>query len=191
MRLTTTTASTSFLCVIPQNTHEAGHSEAPNPNCLRYAVRGSPGVADPFKINVTDPSLSGHIGAHALSPLGHSAEAVTLPPLAGTIIKTNAQDSVLFYLDVRLANGNVAVYFDLQTVQRKSGYTRAGDVFGTVRPGDPRTDVGLHLTLVRGQYYNQFNSLRAQHTINYPTKFFIDPLGPESPVRCPGETIKP
>ncbi len=171
--------------------HEVGHSTGSNPNCLRYAVRGSPGVGDPFKVFPRDKSRSGHIGAHALSPPGLSAEAVTLPPLAGTIIKTNAQDASLFYLDVRLANDNVAVYFDLQTVRKKSGYLRAGDKIGTVRPGDPRNNVGLHVTIVLGQYYKDFNLHRGEYTANGPTKYFIDPLGPDSPIRCPGETVKP
>ena len=62
------------------------HQEQSNPNCLRYVVKGSPGVGDPFKRSLTDPNMAGHIGAHALSPPEVSAEAVTLPPLAGKII---------------------------------------------------------------------------------------------------------
>jgi len=162
---------------------------ATNPNCLKYAVNGSPGVGDPFKTNINDPSMAGHIGAHALSPVGKPAEAVTLAPLAGKIIKTNAQDSHLFYMDVRLANGNVAVYFDLQSIRQKSGSLKAGDVIGTVRPGNIANKVGLHVTIVLGQYYNDFNAHRSQYTQNGPTKYFIDPLGKDSPINCPGEKL--
>jgi|SRR5215831_406689 len=176
--------------LLPQNPPGTRPRRVTNPNCLKNAVKGSPGVGDPFKTNVNDPSMAGHIGAHALAPEGIAAEAVTLAPLAGKIIKTHAQDTHgNFYVDVRLANGNVAVYFDLQSVRQASGSLQEGDVIGITRPGNLANKVGLHVTIVRGEYYNDFNAHRGRYTVNGPTKEFIDPLGPESPINCPGEKL--
>jgi hypothetical protein len=167
----------------PQN---PAPTKSSNPNCLQNAVEGSPGVGRPFATNPRDPSISSHNGAHALSP-DHRARVSTLEPLQGRVIWTNRQDSTLFLADVRLPNGNVAAYLDLQSVSVRRGQpVGTGDAIGTVRAaGDPRNGVGLHLSLVLGQYYNQYRQMRQQGAIGFPTKFFIDPLGPNSPVNCP------
>ena len=157
-----------------------------NPNCLQNAVEGSPGIGRPFATNPRDPSISSHNGAHALSP-DHPARVSTLAPLQGRVIWTNHQDSILFLADVRLPNGDVAAYLDLQRVLVRKGQTvRTGDVIGTVRAaGDPRNQIGLHFSLIHGEYYKDYKHMRQQGAVGFPTKFFIDPLGPSSPVNCP------
>jgi RHS repeat-associated protein len=157
-----------------------------NPNCLQNAVEGSPGVGRPFATNPKDPSISSHNGAHALSP-DHPARVSTLQPLQGHVIWANRQDSELFLADVLLPNGDVAAYLDLRSLSVHRGQTlKTGDAIGTVRAaGDPRNQVGLHFSLVHGQYYETYKRMRQQGAVGFPTKFFIDPLGPNSPVNCP------
>jgi hypothetical protein len=172
-----------FALIEPQKTEP---SKSSNPNCLQNAVEGSPGVGRPFATNPKDPSISSHNGARALSP-NHRAGVSTLEPLQGRVIWTNRQDSTLFLADVRLPNGDVAAYLDLQSVSVHRGQTlRTGDAIGTVRAaGDPRNQVGLHLSLIHGESYDQYRRMRQPGAIGFPTKFFIDPLGPNSPVNCP------
>jgi hypothetical protein len=177
--------------MIPQNTAPISS----NPNCLQNALKGSPGVGRLFATNPKDPSIASHHGAHALSP-SYEADAVTLAPVTGQVAKTHLQEggaNALYYIDVRITNrnsplyGDYAVYFDLKTVSvTKGDVLGVGATFGTARPaGDPRNEIGLHTTLVHGKDYREFNLMRAQHAIGFPTKFFIDPLGPDSPINCP------
>ncbi len=142
-----------------------------------------------------------HDGAHALSP-AKAGNAVTLPALTGEVIYKNVQEyttdsrgrqiPALYTVDVRPTNGNfIVVYKDLASVSVKRGQIlRPNDVIGTVRPaGDPKNFIGLHVTLVRTAFYDAFRKetgAQAQQnrlgTVN-TRKMFIDPLGPESPIR--------
>jgi hypothetical protein len=100
---------------------------------------------------------------------------------------------VLWTVDVRPTTGNfIVVYKDLKTVSvNPRQYLSAGDIIGTVRPaGDKMSFIGLHITLVRPEYYGDFRKEtknQAQQdrlgTVN-TRKMFINPLGPESPLRC-------
>jgi hypothetical protein len=189
--------------VDPQNPgtlHEQGHAaETPNPNCMQSAVVDvngipvSPGLARPFAYNPQN-RLVGHDGPHALSPSG-GAFVQTLAPLAGRVIYTNIQEgqgaNALYLVDVGLPSGIVVRYKDLSSVSVRAGQTvKAGDIIGKVRPaGDQRNYVGLHLTLVKGTNYERYKAnVRAGRPS--PVSYFIDPLGPSSPVRCPGVTLR-
>jgi RHS repeat-associated protein len=175
----------------PQN--PAQQPKSSNPNCLRNAVVGSPGVGRGFDANPGPDGRVFHDGAHALSP-ANAASAVTLAPLAGTVIDSYGQGDGLRSLVVRPNEGNfLVVYKDLASISVRNGQTlAAGDKFGTVRPaGDPRSYIGLHVTLLRPEYYGAFRSelqraarvgeLGGRNT----RKMFIDPLGPNSPINCP------
>ena len=179
----------------PQNT---GQTPTPNPNCLQNAIvdangkPSSPGIGRPFAFNPNN-DLVGHDGAHALSPAG-GGRVQSLAPLNGRVIYTNRQEgqgaNTLYLVDVRLANGDVARYKDLSGVSVRVGQNvGTGDIIGSVRPaGDPRNYVGLHLTLVNGANYAAYKSnVRAGQPS--PVGFFIDPLGPKSPVNCPGVNL--
>lgn len=129
---------------------------------------------------------------------------MTLPALAGEVIYTNVQEYTrdsrgrevpyLYTVDVRPTSGNfIVVYKDLLTVSVRQGQpVAAGDVIGTVRPADDPMDYrGLHIALVRPESYRAFRretaaSARQNRLHTYNTRgMFIDPLGPESPLRCP------
>src|ERR1043166_5292158 len=89
-------------------------------------------------------------------------------PLAGTVIRTGNQGDGLRYVDVRLNSSIDGVaynvrYKDLLGVGVGVG-TRlsAGSNIGTVRPaGDPRSEIGLHVTLVlRSEYSGYVDRVR-------------------------------
>jgi hypothetical protein len=171
------------------NNHELLHQ----PNCMQNAVPGSPGLGRPFDPPGSNPDdQMFHYGPHALSPAGGGV-AVTLPALAGTIIDISDQGDGLLRLYVKPDVGNfIIVYGDLVKVSKRRGRLNAGDVIGTLRPaGDPIEARGLHLTLVRNEYYNDFRkatksaALRNRYSTTY-RKYFIDPLSNESPVNCVG-----
>src|SRR5260221_7393843 len=140
-----------------------GPAPTSNPNCIRNAVAGSTGTSRGL-IEAVGPNgptgLAVHDGDHVLSGPGGPADVTTLGPLAGTVIRTGNQGDGLHYLDVRLNSsiGGVAYnvrYKDLLTVGVGVG-TRlgAGSDIGTVRPaGDPRSEIGLHVTLVQRSQY--------------------------------------
>jgi hypothetical protein len=180
----------------PQNTQ-------PNPNCLQNAVVGSPGIGRPFDAAPGPNGRVFHDGPHALSP-ANAANAVTLPALAGEVIYKNVQEyttdsrgrkvPALYTVDVRPTNGNfIVVYKDLTTVSvGVRQMLAAGDVIGTVRPaGDPKSYIGLHVALVRPEFYDAFRrETKAQARQNRLSTFntrkmFIDPLGPGGLLRCP------
>jgi hypothetical protein len=177
-----------------------------NPSCLQNAVIGSPGVGRPFSV---DPQGDAdHDGAHSLSPPGGGI-AVTLPALVGQVIYWNDQEPGLFTVRVKPDGGNfVVVYKDLASVsaiirqslpkgvQGNGAHLGEYSPLGNVRPyaaGDPenRGGIGLHVSLVRSQYYDAFakstkkDNSRTLGSRN-PAYYFIDPLrDPESPIRCP------
>lgn len=179
-----------------------------NRNCLQNAIvdtRGQPaslGIGRRFDANPGPEGQVFHDGTHALSP-PFAAFAATLPTLVGEVIYTNVQEykldsrgrkvPALYTVDVRPTSGNfIAVYKDLKTVSIHTGQKLvAGDIIGTVRPaGDPMDFIGLHIALVRPEFYESFrketknqaqqNRLGAVNT----RKMFIDPLGPDSPIKC-------
>jgi murein DD-endopeptidase MepM/ murein hydrolase activator NlpD len=100
----------------------------------------------------------------------------------------------LYAVDVLVPGVGVAIYKDLATVNVHNGQQlRAGTVIGTV--GEGGDYAGLHFALLSGgraedKYYRGLTSraaagdLTAQHQIT--ANMFINPNGPNSPVRCPG-----
>ena len=166
-----------------------------NPNCIRNAVAGSIGTSRGI-IEAVGPNgptgLAVHDGDHVLSGPGGSAAVTTLGPLAGTVIRTGNQGDGLHYVDVRLNSSIDGVaynvrYKDLLGVGVGVG-TRlsAGSNIGTVRPaGDPRSEIGLHVTLVlRSEYSGYVDRVRnGQYS---PMGIFMSAVNdPRSPVRCP------
>lgn len=141
-------------------------------------------------------------GVHVLGPSG--SEVTTLTALTGRVIGkphqqgTSGADSKLWAVDVLLDNGNVAIYVDLVTVSVHAGqYLRAGAKVGTIGGGSGKA-AGLHFTLLRGgraedAHFRNLTSRAAQgdYTASRDIKveMFINPLGPESPVNCPGVAV--
>jgi hypothetical protein len=189
---TVTTTESGFLWIQPQNT---GQTPAPNPNCIHNAVAGSIGTSRGIipAIGPNGPTgRASHHGDHVLSGPGGPAAVTTLGPLAGTVIRTGNQGDGLRYVDVRLNRSIAGVaynvrYKDLLTVGVGVG-TRlgTGSNIGTVRPaGDPRSEIGLHVTLVqRSAYPGYVNRVRnGQYS---PIGTFMSAVNdPRSPVRCP------
>ena len=180
-----------------------------NPNYLQNAIVDangrpvSPGIGRSFDAAPGPEGRVFHDGPHALSP-SFTAYAATLPILAGEVIYKNVQEYTidkrgrrvpdLYTVDVRPTSGNfIVVYKDLTSVSVEIGQMLApGDIIGTVRPaGDPQEYRGLHVTLVRPEFYSAFrketkNQARQNRlgTVN-TRKMFIDPLGPNGPLKCP------
>ena len=183
-----------------------------NPNCIMNAVSGATSLARPFG-NVAASGRIGHDGVHVMAPPGSTI--TTLNALTGTVIGnprrqgTSGADAKLFVLDVLLSNGNVAIYKDLATVNVRDGQRlTTGTVIGTLGPGSGESE-GLHFAILRGRreelrrYRNltaritaldnsntpadwgKANQLRNQITVN----MFINPLGANSPVNCPGVPV--
>jgi hypothetical protein len=179
-------------------TQQTGQKPAPNPNCMQNAVPGSPGLARRFGI--------GHDGSHARGPEGGGI-AKTLAPLAGRVINITGGGDGTNIVDVRLANGDVAIYKDLGRVFVSTtgarSVVKAGDSIGTVSGGGFGGFNGLHLSIVRGASYGQYRQLTGLATrgnqaqqdqarrdlSRLQSSMLIDPLGPESPVNCPGVSI--
>jgi RHS repeat-associated protein len=181
--------------VDPQKTVPDTAAGKANPNCLQNAVPGSPGLARRFG--------RGHDGPHARAPLGGGI-AITLGPLAGTVINVTGGGDGTNIVDVRLANGDVAVYKDLGRVfVGRNESVGTGARIGTVSGGGFGGFDGLHLSLVRGYAYDHYRQLtrqavggtrsqqaHARSELSRLQPFMLnDPLGPESPVRCPGVPI--
>jgi RHS repeat-associated protein len=173
-----------------------------NPNCVQNAVPGSPGVTNRFHQN--------HYGAHALSP-PNGGKAETLPALTGSVIYWNSIQGGAYTVRVRPDVGNfIVIYQDLASVDRRivNGLSRrttnfnsglqlnAGGPIGTVFPpyaNDPqnRSEVGLHVALLRREFYDAYAAATKRSDANKtlgavtPASWWIDPGGPESPIRCP------
>jgi len=171
-------------------------TQKPNPNCIANAVAGATGLARPFG-NVGPNGSIGHDGVHALAPAGSLVR--TLPALTGKVIDTHNGGDGTKIVDVLLNNGNIAIYKDLlpgsigvQNGQRLS----AGSVIGRVGKG---TDYpGLHFALLKGgkkehDYYRGLTRRVAggdySAASNIKASMFINPLGPNSPVNCPGVPV--
>jgi murein DD-endopeptidase MepM/ murein hydrolase activator NlpD len=112
--------------------------------------------------------------------------------LTGTVLgRPRNQGDGLFAQDVLLSGGNVAIYKDLATVSVRPGQRlRAGSVIGTVGEGGDYP--GLHFTILRGgrnerNYYRSLTSTGQNNKIK--VGMFINPLGPNSPVNCPGVPV--
>ena len=110
------------------------------------------------------------------------------------VIRVRPQEPGLSYIDVRLDNpingvNYIARYKDLSSTSASvRQHLEAGEVFGTVRPGsDPinRYLIGLHVTLVRADAYAGYANRVARGQYSN-AKIFLDPLGPNSPINCPG-----
>jgi hypothetical protein len=175
------------------------HPERPaptaNPNCIRNAVAGSIGTSRGL-IEAVGPNgptgRASHDGDHVLSGPGRPPAVTTLAPLAGTVIRRGIQGDGLRYVDVQL-NSSIAGtaynvrYKDLLTVSvQKDTPLAAGSNIGTVRPaGDPRSEIGLHITLVKRSEYPGYVN-RASNNQYSPIGIFMSAVNdPRSPVRCP------
>jgi hypothetical protein len=89
-----------------------------------------------------------------------------------------------FVVDVAIGGGLVASYFDLSSINVRSGQTlREGSIVGSVRPaGDPRNQVGLHVALTHSQHYNEFRRMRQAGAIGFPRPpIRTPPSGPSAP----------
>jgi murein DD-endopeptidase MepM/ murein hydrolase activator NlpD len=159
------------------------------------AVSGATGLARPFGNVGADGSI-GHDGIHVVAPPGSTV--TTLGVLAGTVLgRPHAQGDGLFAVDVLVPGVGIAIYKDLGTVNVHNGQRlSAGTVIGTIGQGGDYA--GLHFALLSGgkaadQYYRSLTSraaagdLNAQHQIK--ASMFINPNGPNSPVRCPGVPV--
>jgi RHS repeat-associated protein len=172
----------------PQNPGQTT-TPTPNPNCITNAVAGATGLARPFG-NVGPTGIIGHDGVHVVAPPG--SQVTTLPALTGTVLgRPRNQGDGLFAQDVLLAGGNVAIYKDLATVSVRPGQRlRAGSVIGTV--GEGGDYAGLHFSLLRGGR-NERTAYRGLTSTGQSNKItvgmFINPLGPNSPVNCPGVPV--
>jgi hypothetical protein len=177
-----------------------GKPQVKNPNCIRNAVKGSPGLARRF-----DPGK--HDGVHARAPNSRSA-VVVLPPLAGKVIyiTTGGESDNTKIVDVRLNWGYVALLKDFTSVSVRVGsQVRPGETIGTVSGGGFGDFNGLHIALIRADQYDYYRKMTSQseHGSTEALRVkafseisrlqeegaFMDPLGPESPVNCPGESI--
>ncbi len=165
---------------------------------MQNAVAGSPGLARRYG--------RGHDGSHARAPSGGGI-ATTLAPLAGRVINITGGGDGTNIVDVRLANGDVAIYKDLGRVFVSETGPRSivntGSRIGTVSGGGFGGFNGLHLSIVRGYAYDHYRMLTGQATNGNRAQqaharseisrlqpfMLIDPLGPESPVNCPGVSI--
>ena len=105
----------------------------------------------------------------------------------------------MFIVDVILDKypNLVAVYKDLTKVVIKRGdYLKMGTKIGTVRPsGMPQERInraGLHITLIYRKYWEAFVRRRsgigvaAGDAKEGDENWFVDPLGAQSPINCPG-----
>lgn len=163
-----------------------------NPNCITNAVQGASGLARPFG-NVGRNGEVGHDGVHVVAPAG--SKVITLPALTGKVlgIRTGGSPGLpdsTQQVDVLLDGGNVAIYKDLKTVNVRPGQRlKAGTVIGTVGGGE---NMGLHFTLLKGgrNERNYFRDITSGKTNNKRLpSLFINPLGPNSPVNCPGVPV--
>jgi murein DD-endopeptidase MepM/ murein hydrolase activator NlpD len=177
---------------VPQ---DPGPTPAPNPNCIANAVAGATGLARPFG-NVGPTGSIGHDGIHVISPVGSTVR--TLGVLAGTVLgRPHAQGDGLYAVDVLVPGVGVAIYKDLATVNVHAGQRlRAGTLIGTV--GEGGDYAGLHFALLSGgrnedKYYRGLTSRAAAGDLSavgqIKASMFINPNGPNSPVRCPGVPV--
>ena len=188
-------------------------AQSSNPNCIMNAVSGAnKSLSRPFG-NVGKSGTIGHDGVHVKAPPGSIVK--TLAPLAGRVIGNprkqgaSGADAKLYMVDVLLNNGNVAIYKDLATVNVRNGQRlSAGTVIGTLGAGSGESD-GLHFALLKGGLrglrsyrdltsriasldnsddfadWNEASRLRDKIKVN----MFINPLGANSPVNCPGVPV--
>lgn len=169
-----------------------------DPNCFLNTVLDTQGLGHGFKEH---DGQAIHDGDHIRSPLGRPGTVVTVPALSGQAIYTNGQGDGLNILDVRLKNGDVAIYKDLTRVRFKSGRVGPGTVVGNIRPGttDTVNNVGLHLTIIKGEFYDKYRQLTKEISKldaqkRYAEEFqlarqiradwFIRLNDPNSPVKC-------
>lgn len=164
------------------------------------AVAGATGLARPFGNVNTNPNSAGygtlgHDGPHVVAPAG--SLVTTLPALTGTVIDIHTGGSPGIpektkIVDVLLDNGNIAIYKDLvpgtiRVAPRQR--VSAGSLIGAVGGGE---NMGLHFALLKGgmrehDAYRAITSGRKKNPIT--TDMFINPLGPNSPVNCPGVRV--
>ena len=191
----------------PQNPstliHELGHiQQTRNPNCIMYAVANSTGLARPFGNINNNPASAGygsigHDGVHVLASSGSLVK--TLPVLTGKVIDIHDGGDNTKIVDVLLDNGNIAIYKDLIPGTVRVGPNQrlsAGSVIGRVGAG---TDyAGLHFSIPRGGMteHDDYRKLtrrvaRGDDSARNEIKagMFINPLGPNSPVNCPGVSV--
>jgi YD repeat-containing protein len=178
-----------------------------NPNCFLKAIAGSPGIGRGMVFNPDTGSpddIATHDGWHTLSTK-EGGMARTLAPLTGTVIdvvKQSATDpKTLWNVYVR-ADGQISgqgfyiAYKDFPSLEsivvRRGQHLGVNSPIGTVRPaGDPRNYFGLHITLVRAQYWSNFRndkitlaSQGRQMESNIRRAWIIDPNSKESPINC-------
>jgi hypothetical protein len=169
--------------------------QKPNPNCILNAVQNQKGLARPFG-NVGPTGIIGHDGIHVVALAGSIVK--TLPGLTGTVIDVHDGGDGTAIVDVLLDGGGVALYKDLDPKsvakfrgkKRNSVRLKAGDIIGKTSGGGE--NMGLHFALLRGgmkehDYYRDITSGRTKNPMM--VGMFIDPNGPDSPVRCPGEPV--
>jgi RHS repeat-associated protein len=182
----------------PQN---PGSQQSSNENCILNALSSSRGLARTFGDVLPNGTIN-HPGVHGLAPLGQRATVSTLPALTGVVVgpihiggEGGGDGSRI--VDVLLDNGNVAIYADLVTVNVHPGQRlNAGTVIGTVGgSSNPKDYSGLHFGLLKGNGNGRaadrdYRSRTARGLLS-PAGNFIDPLGPNSPVNCPGVTADP
>lgn len=153
------------------------------------AVSGATGPDRPFG-NVGPAGIIGHDGPHVVAPPG--SRVTTLPALTGTVLGIhNADGGRTHIVDVLLDKGGfVALYKDLVTVNvRPRQHLRAGATIGTIGAYEGG---GLHFALLNGgrqadRYYRSLTSTGQTNKIM--VGMFTNPLGPNSPVNCPGVPI--
>jgi len=171
-----------------------------NRNCIMNALSSSRGLARTFG-NVLPNGTIDHPGVHALAPLGERVSVSTLPALTGTVLGIHIGGAEggdgTHIVDVLLDNGNVGIYADLDTVNvHPRQRLNAGTVIGTVGgSSNPRDYSGLHFGLLKGNGNGRaadraYRNRTANHQLS-PAGNFINPLGPNSPVNCPGITADP
>lgn len=179
----------------------------PNPNCIMNAVvdrNGRPasrGLARTYGDVLPNGTIN-HPGVHALAPLGQQAIVKTLAPLTGIVsdkihIGGEGGGDGTRIVDVLLDNGNIAIYADLVTVNVRPGQrVNVGTIIGTVGgTSNPKNYSGLHFGLLKGngnpKAADKAYRNRTASGLLSPERNFINPLGANSPVNCPGIIADP
>jgi YD repeat-containing protein len=188
-----------------------------DPNCLRNIVVGSRGIGRGFDAAPGPKGRIFHDGAHSLSPSDNEALVVSLPALTGTVIdyspQQDARENPQTYWNVYIRPdvGNfIAIYKDFPSdpLSQKVGIPRitmhkgqrvgASTILGVAeRVRDPKNEAtsGIHLALVQADQYPAYRNethsaatgLGRLYTFN-TRNMLIDPLGPDSPIKCLPDT---